>query len=141
MRKYDFKTGQTETVFTTKTISMLSIGYGYLYYSLDGKEHVLRNLTTGREFRVSKDGFQAMFSEGLLFIDDSKIEFWRYGTEVPEETGRITDIPDNRRLNIECITDKWVYAFLFSDEDAIRVYCPKDDFMKGKPEWREYDIE
>ncbi len=145
VRKYDFETGETETVFTTKTIPKLFIGYGYLYYSQDGKEHVVRELTTGREFCIGFENEKnpnAIFSDGILFIDDNKIGLWRYGTEFIKETGYLTNISDNRRLYIECITNKWVYASLYNDEDeTIKVYCPKDDFMKGKYEWCTYDIE
>ena len=147
VRKYDIDTGKTETVFSTKTnsaISAMFIGYDYLYYCKDGKEHVLRSLTTGREYCLSMEDVKmpwVIFTDGLLFIDDSKIELWRYGTDILEETGKISNIPDGRRLSIECITDRWVYAHLLSDEDEIRVYCPKNDFLKGKAEWREYEIE
>ena len=141
--KYDIKTGEKEMVFESGLMPELSLGYGHIYYSADGKKHIVRNLTDGEEYSINKDKSgipMAICSEGIIFIEDDHIEIWRYGTE---EIDKIGNKETNQKIYIKGITSKWVYAFILDKkkkEEMKSVYCSKEDFMKGRFEWCEYDI-
>lgn len=142
--KYDIETGKKELVFETDFIPELSLGYGKIFYSSDCKEYTVRDMISGEEHSIIKNGKgrigtpSAMCEEGIIFIEDDHVELWRYGTEDIEKIG---PKEENQRFNIKGITSKWVYAFVYKEDGEMKsAYCPKEDFMKGKFEWHEYDI-
>lgn len=140
--KYDLNTGYSERCFEHKTgINQVYIGYGYIYYSYDkNREHVLKELSTNKEYHITREVNIApfIFDEGLLFLDDGEIEIWRYGKESTEKIG---SIPKDETVCIQWITKRWVYALAFNDNCHKTVFCRREDFMKGNIDWNEYDID
>ena len=149
--EYDIKTGESGLVFTCGYgIPQLCMSYGYLYYSFDDKEHIVRDLASGKEYRILREEKDLkminMVPDGILFYDDGNIELWRYGTEECEIIG---EIPKNEYIFIEHMSKKWVYAniFYYENDDRMNstrseeVYCSREDFMKGNFEWNVYDLQ
>ena len=138
---YDIETGNTELVFRTGIIPQFSFGYDHLYYSEDNKEHIIRDLVSGKEVRIIKENVNIqplMIPEGIVFCDNGRIELWKYETEELEKIG---DYSEDQNIMLQFITGKWVYAIIYNDDEFKRVYCPQKDFMEGRFEWKEYDIE
>lgn len=143
VRRYDLETGETEIVFESGFAYVLSLGYGHIFYSQDGIEYITRDLMSGKEYSVRKDSDDivipsAACGEGIIFIENEHVDLWRYGDEDVETIGKKDK---NLRFSIEGVTSEWVYALLYNDKnEAVKVYCNKEDFMKGSFEWHEYDI-
>ena len=139
--KYNLKTGEKVLYYCgDPEQSVLGLGYGYMYYS-DNKdtEQVVKNLKTGKEYRVTESVRNTPFisREGIYLLGDGKIKLWKYETENVEEIG---SYPDNEEMIIQWISKDYVYAIVFYENGYKTMYYDRDEFMKGHFTGREYTV-
>ena len=120
--------------------SVMGLGYGYLYYpDNQDTEQVVKNLKTGKEYRVTESVRNTPFisGEGIYLPGDGKIKLWKYETENVEEIG---SYPDNEEMIIQWVSRDYVYAIVFFENGYKTVYYKKDEFMKGHLTGHEYVV-
>jgi hypothetical protein len=139
--KYNLKTGEKDLYYSgSREQSVMGLGYGYLYYSDNqDTEQVVKNLKTGKEYRVIESVRNTPFisGEGIYLPGDGKIKLWKYETENVEEIG---SYPDNEEMIIQWISKDYVYAIVFYENGYKTMYYDRDEFMKGHFTGREYTV-
>lgn len=140
MWRYDISSGDKEIYYEKETDDgTMMVGYGHFFVSQNNNtKYLMRDLKECKEFifdsKFDKCSYN-MFYDGIVFTGKNEIFLLEYDSDEIRMIGK-NDV--NYGLSVKCMTDNWVFGEIYRDGTCKYVYCPKNEFMNGIYDWREF---